>query len=216
MQSRGREGRERVSSDLPAIDVGDGECRRPKDCVGRSACLGLGVEIEAVEALAVEVSQPRGKGLTGFRLELDLDGPVFAGLERLDFGFPLADQAQGYRLDTARRTAAWKLAPQHRRQCETDEIIQRPAGEIRFDELAVDLAGPAERFEHRVLGHFVEDDPFDVEMLEPSAGTEHLADMPGDRLAFAVGVSSEEEVVGVAHRLKDCLHMLFGFAVDLP
>ncbi len=53
-------------------------------------------------------------------------------------------------------------------------------------------------------------------MLEPSAGTEHLTDMPGDRLTFAIGVGGEEEAVGVAHRLKDRLHVFFGFTVDLP
>ncbi len=165
LQGRGRKGRERVAADLPAVDLGDRKARCSQDRVCGRPRLGLAVEIEALEALAVEVGQPRRKGLAGFCLELDFDGPVFAGLERLDFGFPLADQAQRDGLDAAGRAAAWKLAPQHRRQREADEVIERAAGEIGLDQLAVDLARASERIEHRVLGHLVKDHPLDVEML---------------------------------------------------
>ena len=44
------------------------------------------------QALAVEMGQSRGEGLACLGPELDLNRPVLARLERLDLGFPLADQ----------------------------------------------------------------------------------------------------------------------------
>ena len=216
LQGRGGERRERVAADLPAVDFGDRKARGAQDRVGGGARLGLAVEIEAIEPLAVEMGEPRGEGLACLGLELDLDRPVFARFERLDLGFALADQAQCDGLDAAGRAAARKLAPEHRRQGETDEVIERPAGKIGFDQLAVDLARPAKRLEDGVLRHLVEDDPLDVEMLQRPAGFQHLVYMPGDRLALAVGVGGEEQAIGAAHRLNDRLDVLFGLAVDLP
>ena len=73
-----------------------------------------------------------------------------------------------------------------------------------------------ERVEDGVAGHLVEHDALDVDVLERSAILQHLADMPGDRLAFTVGVGGEEQPVGAVHRLGDRSHMLLGLAVDLP
>src|SRR5262249_26254765 len=173
-------------------------------------------EFEAFEALAIEMVQPRGEDLTRFGLELDLDRPILADLESLDLGFALADQPQSDGLDAAGGPASRQLAPEDRRQGETNQIIERTAGEISIDELAVDLAWPPERLDHGVLGHFIENDALDVEVLERSAGFQHLLNMPGDRLALAVGVGGEKQPVRPAHRLKDRPDVLFGFAVDLP
>ena len=115
LQGRGGERRERVAANLAAVDFADGEVRGMQDGSGGGARLGLGVEIEAVEALAVEMCQPRGEGLTRLSPKLDLDRPVLARLERLNLGFPLTDQAQCDGLDAPSRAAAWQLAPQHRR-----------------------------------------------------------------------------------------------------
>src|SRR5213078_3916068 len=101
-----------------------GEDRR-----GGGAGLRLAIEVEAVELLAVEMRQPRGEALARLGLELDLDRPIFARAEGFDLGFALADEAQRDRLDAAGRAAAWQFAPQHRRQREPDEIIERAAGE---------------------------------------------------------------------------------------
>ena len=176
---------------------------RLQDRVGGVARLRLAVEIEAVELLAVEMRQPRREAVAGFGLELDLDRPVFARLERLDLGFALADQAQRDRLHAARRAAARQFAPQHRRQREPDQIIERAARQIGLDQLGVDLARVAEGVEHRVARHRVEHDALDVDILQRAALLQHLAHMPRDRLALAVGVGREKQLVGAAHRLGD-------------
>ena len=127
------------------------------------------IEVEAVELLAVEMRQPRREAFAGFGLELDLDRPVFAGLERLDLGFALADQAQRDRLHAAGRAAARQFAPQHRRQREPDQIIERATRQIGLDQLGVDLARVAEGVEHRVARHRVEHDALDIDILQARA-----------------------------------------------
>jgi len=160
--------------------------------------------------------QPRGEAVARLGLQIDLDAPVFARAKRLDLGFALADQAQRDRLHAAGRAAARQFAPQHRRQRKSDEIIQRAPGQIRIHQLAVDLARMTECLEDGVAGHLVEHDPLDVDVLQNAARVQHLAHMPGDRLALAIRVGGEEQLVGAAHRLGDRLHVLLGPAVDLP
>ena len=74
--------------------------------------------------------------------EQGLDGPVFVGPEGLDLGLAVADEAQRDRLHAAGRAGARQLAPQHRRQGEADEIVERAAGQIGGDERA-DRSGAA-------------------------------------------------------------------------
>ena len=163
-----------------------------QNAIGGGACLRFTVEVEAVELLAVEMRQPGGEAVARLGLELDLDGPVFAGPEGLDLGLAFADEAQRHRLHPPGRAAARQFAPQHRRQGEADQIIEGAAGEIGVDQLAVDLARVAEGVEHGVARHLVEHDPLDVDVLQRATVFKHLADMPGDRFAFAVGVGGEK------------------------
>ena len=90
-----------------------------------------------------------------------VDGPVLVGPEGLDLGLAVADEAQRDGLHAAGRAGARQLAPQHRRQREADEIVERPAGQIGRDQRAVDLAGLAQRGEDRLLGDGVEGDALD-------------------------------------------------------
>ena len=45
---------------------------------------------------------------------------------------------------------------------------------------------------------------------------QHLEDVPGDRLALAVGVGGEDDAVGVLDRLDDVGEALARFGVDFP
>ena len=69
--------------------------------------------------------------------------PVFAGDELLDLELAVADEPQRHRLHPAGRARARQLAPQHRREREADEIVERAAGEIGVDQRAVDLRAGA-------------------------------------------------------------------------
>ena len=56
------------------------------------------------------------------------------------------------------------------------------------------------RLDDRLLGDGVEDDPLDLLVLERLLLLQDLEDMPGDRLALAVGVGGENELVGAFER----------------
>ena len=109
-------------------------------------------------------SKPTSRADEGLALggrELGHDRPVFLRLEHLDLGLAVADQAERHRLHAAGRAGAGQLAPQHRREREADQIVERAAGEIGVDQRAVDLARMAHGLEHGVLGDGVEDDALD-------------------------------------------------------
>ena len=59
--------------------------------------------------------------------------------KRLDLALAVEDQAQRHRLHAAGRARAGQLAPQHRREREADQIVQRAAGQVGVDQRAVDL-----------------------------------------------------------------------------
>ena len=70
--------------------------------------------------------------------------------------FAVADQPQRHRLHAAGRTRARQLAPQHRRQREADQVIERAARQIGIDQRLVDGARMRHRLGHRLLGDGVE------------------------------------------------------------
>ena len=138
------------------------------------------------------------------------------GDEFLDLEFAVADQPQRHRLHAAGRARAGQLAPQHRREREADEIVERAAGEIGIDQRAVDVARVLHRVEHRLLGDGVEHHALDGLLLERLLLLEHLEHVPGDGLALAVGVGGQDQLVGALDGPGDVVEPLLGLVVDLP
>src|SRR3546814_10374602 len=107
------------SSDLAGLDGGD---------------RGLGgtrvAEVQAVELAAVELGEAGGERPALAGAEIGLDAPVLLGAELLDLGLALADQPQRHRLHAAGRARPRQLAPEHRRQREADQVVERPARQI--------------------------------------------------------------------------------------
>ena len=112
--------------------------------------LGARADVEPVELLAVGADEPRRRtARRRFVCEVGDDRPVFARDEALDLGLAVADEPQRHRLHAAGRAGAGQLAPQHRRQREADEIVERAAGQIGVDQGRVDLARMLHRLVHR-------------------------------------------------------------------
>ena len=146
-----------------------------------------------------------------------LDGPVFLGLEGLDLGLAVAHQAQRHRLHAARRAGAGQLAPQHGREREADEIVERPAGQIGLHQRRIDLARGLEGIEHGLLGDGVEGHPLDRHaLLQGLLLLQDAQDVPGDGLSLAIGVGGQDQLVGVFDGRGDLLHHLVGAAVHVP
>jgi hypothetical protein len=114
------------------------------------------------------------------------------------------------------RARTGQLAPQHRREREADEVIERAAGEIGIDQGTVDLAGVLHRVEHGLLGDGVEHHPLDRVLLERVLFLEHLEHVPGDGLALAIGVGGQDQLACPLHRPGDVVEALLGLVIDLP
>src|SRR5262249_8929510 len=125
-------------------------------------------------------------------------------------------QAEGDGLDGASRARARQLAPQHRRQGEADEIVEGAARQVGVDQGAVDLARVLHRLRHRLLGDGVEHHALDVLLLQRALFLQYLEDVPGNGLAFAVGVGGEDELFGVLDGLGDVGEPLLRLGIDLP
>ena len=139
------------------------------------------------------------------------------GGEGLDLHLALDDEAQADRLHPAGRLGAGQFAPEHRREVEADEVIERAAGEIGVDQRLVDLARVLHRLGHGRLGDGVEYHAGHGRVLfQRAAFAQRLFEVPADRLAFAVGVGREDERVVILECVGDGLDMLAAVGADLP
>jgi hypothetical protein len=66
--------------------------------------------------------------------------PVLARLEGFDLFLALHDHAQRRRLHASGRESALHLAPQHRREVEADQVVERAPRLLRVDQVAGHLA----------------------------------------------------------------------------
>ena len=215
LQRRGRERRIGIALGGLGLDRGDGEGRGLQRALEVLGLLAR-ADVEALDFLAVGADQARLEGLVARRRERRDQRPVFPGDEFLDLELAVADQPQRHRLHPAGRARARQLAPEHRRQREADQIVERAAGEIGVDQRAVDLARMLHRVRHRLLGDGVEHHPLDRLRLERVLLLQHLQHVPGDRLALAVGVGGEDQLVGALDGAGDVVEPLGRLVVDLP
>ena len=77
-------------------------------------------------------------------------------------------------------------------------------------------AGMLHRLGHRLLGDGVEDDPLDLLILDGVLLLERFQHVPGNRLALAVGVGGEDELVGALHGARDIVESLLRLGIDFP
>ena len=173
-------------------------------------------DVETRDLLAVGADQTRRERRVRLRSQMGEDRPIFARNEFFDLELAVADDAQRDGLDAAGGARARQFAPEHRREVEADEIIERAARAIGVDQRFVDLARMAHRILDRLLGDGVEDDAIDALVLEQLLALENFVDMPGDRLALAVGVGREDDAVGALDCASDVAQPLGGLGVDLP
>jgi hypothetical protein len=152
---------------------------------------------------AVPVERDEG-GVEGARPVGDLrvhgqrgeDVPVLGAAERHPLPFALHDDAGRHRLHPAGRQPRHDLLPQHRRDLVAVQPVQDAARLLGVDQVPVDLAGVGYgRLDGR-LGDLVEDHPLDRHL-----GLERLHQVPGDRLALAVLIRREQQLVGLADKL---------------
>ena len=214
LQGRGDEGRRRVTLERFLFNLGDGEMPALDRRHGAFGVVRMSKR-QFVELLAVEMGKPGGE-ISRRRGEVRFDGPIFLGLEGFDLELALADEAQRDRLHAARRTRPRQLAPQHRREREPDQIVERAARQIGVHQFFVDGARMGDGIEHGRFRDRVEDDALHFGLAQDAALLERLQDMPGNGFALAVGVGGEDQRVGALHRIGDLLETLLCLGIDLP
>src|SRR6185312_746934 len=101
--------------------------------------------------------------------------------------------------------AAPHLLPKERREIESDEVIESAARLLRVHELRGDVARLGDRVANRVPSDLIENDAMDPLAAELTALLENLGEMPGDRLAFAVGIGREQQSLRLAQAADDGL-----------
>ena len=164
-----------------------------------AACASEVASSRDVERLAVDAHELGGERLAGCGREDRLDRPVLARREAADLALALDDQADGDRLDAPGRQAALDLLAEERAQRVADQAVDDAARLLGVDEVHVDLARVGERLLDRRLGDLVEGDP--ERLVVGHVGG--LGDVPGDRLALAVEVGGEIDLVGALGGLLD-------------
>ncbi len=136
-------------------------------------------------------------------LELGLERPVLHRDERLDLPLALDHQPHRDRLHPAGGEAAAHLLPEQRADLVADQPVEDPARLLRVVLGLVERARVGDGLLDRLLGDLVEEHPHRVGV------TELLAEVPGDRLALAVGVGGEEDLVGAQRGLLELARATF-------
>ena len=174
-----------------------------------------GWNVEFFQLAAAEQHQPRLELLAPWRGHSHPDAPEFLGAEGFNLHLALDNQAQADRLDPARRLGPRQLAPQDRRQGKAHQIVQSPARKVSLDQRLIDLTRMQHGFGDGGLGDRVKGHPADLLALLDHAG-QSLGQMPGNRLALAVRVGGEDQLIIGFQRLGDRLEVLAAVGGDLP
>ena len=161
LQGRSHERRRRITRSGFGLDRQHRHLAACNSLHRKFGCSGIG-EAEFIELLAAQNCQARLKRLTARGGEICTHRPVFLRVKRLDLHLTFDDQAQADRLHAPGRPRAGQFAPQHGRQVETHQIVQRPAGQIGLHQRHIHIAGIFHRLSDGILGDRVEGHAFDI------------------------------------------------------
>ena len=191
LEARGDERGRRTAADFLALDALYSE-RRFLD--GRDDLAGLrlgqlvGLVVDAIVFVAVEPRLERRRILSR---EARVEGPVFFGAECLALALAIDDYPERDRLHAAGADAALDLVPQQRAELVSHQPIEHAARLVGVEQVAIELRRIGDRLFDRGGRDFMQQDAADLGL----GLAEMLGDMPRDRLAFAVGVAGEIDVV---------------------
>ena len=155
---------------------------------------------------AVERDQPR---LERAGIEGGEKIPVLGRPERHPLALALHHETRRHRLHAAGREAAGHLLPEHGGHLVAVETIEDPACLLRIDQAIVDVPRLVQGPRDRVLRDLVEDHAPHGDLR-----LQHLDEMPGDRLALAILVRREEELVRAGEVLLELADRLLLLGLD--
>ena len=180
----------------------------PDPAGGRLEVLAGGdpVAVERDQGGVEACAAPRPASATARRGQ---DVPVVGGAERHPLPLPLDHDPGRHGLHPAGREPRHDLLPQHRGDLVAVEPVEDAAGLLGVDQVPVDLARVRHRRLDGRLGDLVEDHPLDRHL-----GLERLHQVPGDRLALAVLVRGQEDLVDLLGQLDQLVDLLLAVGGD--
>ena len=148
-------------------------------------------------------------GLADGRREGALDVPVVGGPEGHPLALPLDHDPGRHRLHPAGGQLRQHLLPQHRGDLVAVEPVQDPPGLLGVHQRGVDVARLGHRPGDRGRGDLVEHHPADRH-----GRLQGLRQVPGDRLALAVLIGGQVDLVGVLDQRLELGHLLLAVRAD--
>ena len=133
--------------------------------------------------------------------------PVLDRDERLDLAFALADDPQRDRLDAPGGQTPPDLLPEEVRDLVADEPVDDAARLLRVDEAP--SISPAASIAARTAFFVISLNRTRRKIVFPAPGFSGFLQVPGDRLALAVGVGRQIDVVGRLGRLLQLVDASF-------
>ena len=135
--------------------------------------------------------------------ERGFDGPVLARIERFDLFLALRNHAQCGRLHATGRQATLHLAPQHGRQVEAHQIIQRTARLLRIHQIHRQLARFRDGCLDGLWRDFRKHDAMNALAFNQATLAQDLGDVPGNRFTLAIQIGRQIERFGFGSRFGD-------------
>ena len=136
--------------------------------------------------------------------ELTFEIPIAGRDELHPLALSLHEDTGSWALHPAGRQPRLDLLPQHRRHLVAKQAVENAPGLLGVDKPRVYVARVLECFVDGGRGDLVEHHPLDLDVL----GLEHLEEVPGDALAFAVLVRRQVESVDLLDQVAQHLHLL--------
>ncbi len=137
LHGRGGEGRRRIAPCGLCLDRRHLE-GGVLEVSGERFGFGAGADVETLDLLSVRADQARFEHFVARRRKLGEDRPILFRDEFLDFEFAIANKPKRDRLHASGRARTRQLPPQHRREGEADEIVERAAREVGINQCGVD------------------------------------------------------------------------------
>ncbi len=196
MQAARNERRRRIFADLLQLHLGHAQFA-PLQFIhqahGQAFFLHLGL-------FAIDARQTRHERRARLNPlgRLDAQHPIRLRLERLNRPLALAHQPQRHRLHTPRAGCPRNPPPQHRADLIAHHAVENAPRLLAVHALLVNFARLAERLANGRRRNFVVGHP--AELLNGHLVFQRLAQMPGNRLAFAVGVGREIHGIHTSRR----------------
>src|SRR5580704_17820874 len=191
LQARRDERRSGAAADFLALDALYRERRRfdrRDDLFG--ARLGQLVRL-VVDAVVFVTVEPRLERRRILGRQTGVEGPVLFGAEGLALAFAVDDYPERNRLNPAGADAALDLVPQQRAQLVADQAVEDAARLVRVEQVVIELRRISDRLFYSRRRDFMQQNAADLGL----GLAEMIGDMPCDRLAFAIRVAGEVDVI---------------------